>query len=527
MSDILLLNPYYSQKRKYYTFYRAIPPLGLMYLSSYLRKHKIETKIYELGIFEIKDAINLGESRIRFGISDQKIRSFLKTEKPKIVGITSMYSIYYRDVMEIAETVKKFDSKIKVVIGGNHPSDYWHYVLKDKNIDFVVLGEGEESFKELCQTILAGKKTFDKINGIAFRKGGKIVKTLHRKLIMNLDEIPFPAIDKIDFPKYLQYTKSQYTMRYPQASIITSRGCPQDCVYCTVKAVWGRSWRGRSAKNVVDEVEMLIKQYGIREVAFLDDSASVRKKRWGEICDEIVKRKLDFRWTTPNGIAHWTLDKPTIKKMKRAGCYRITFGIESGNIKTRKFLGKPFPLKQAESLIKYANKIGMWTICTNIIGFPYEKMDSIRDTINFAKKCGTDFAPFYLLIPQPTSDVYDYFRKENLLNLDHFFEDLKVHGDKFEEINYVLNETGTDTTIFKKEELRAIQKKAYQEFITYRALSYLLNPLNIIRKIRSWEDFQYTVKLLTNGFSIFKRTLLPSNMRTGDYLYKKPALDYI
>lgn len=494
-----------------------------MYLASYLRKHGLESKIIELGVFKIEDVIQQ-KDRIRFGISDEKIRSFLKRERPKIVGITSMYSIYYRDVMELAKTVKKFDPKIKVVIGGNHPSSYWKFVLKDKNIDFVVIGEGEEIFLELCQAILAKQKSFDTIDGLAFRKGKEIIKTSFKTLIKDLDGIPFPARDMIDFKKYLQNSKSMYTMRNPCASIITSRGCPQDCVYCTVKAVWTRSWRGRSAKNVVDEAEILVKQYGVGEIALLDDSASVNKKRWIEICDEIIKRKLDFRWTTPNGIAHWTLDKRCIRKMKQAGCYRITFGIESGNVETRKFLGKPFPLKEAEKLIKYANSVGMWTICTNIVGFPYEKMDSIRDTINFAKKCGTDFAPFYLLIPQPTSDVYDYFRKEKLLNLDHFFEDLKVNGDEFEEINYVLNETGTDTTYFTKDELRTIQKKAYQEFMTYRMLTYILNPMNILQKIRSWEDFKYTVKLLTNGFTIFKRTLLPSNIRSGDYLYKKPVL---
>jgi len=520
--EILLINPYYSQKKNYYSFYKPVAPLGLMYLASWLRKFGLKSKIVELGIFDIKQAIIL-KDRIRFGISDKEILKTLKKEKPKIVGITSMYSIYYHDVMEIAQTVKRFNKEIKVVIGGNHASSYWNYVLKDKNIDFVVIGEGEQTFLELCRAILKKKKSFRKIKGIAFRgRGGKIVKTEPRELISDLDEIPFPARDLIDFEKYLITPDAQpYLMRYPATGIITSRGCPGRCVYCTVRAVWGRTWRGRSAKNVVDEIELLVKKYGVREIAFLDDSASVNKIRWKEICEEIIRRKINIKWTTPNGIAHWTLDKPTIRKMYKAGCYRITFGIESGNPQTREFLGKPYPLSQAKELIQYANKIGMWTICTNIIGFPYEQMNSIRDTIEFAKKCGTDFATFYLLIPQPTSDVYQYFRKENLLNFDSFFEDLKFDGKIFEEINYILNETGADTKYFKKEELRKIQKNAYREFMTYRALSYILNPTKIIRKIHSREDFFYVLKLLRQGVKILLRTLDLRRLNTSSFLYEK------
>jgi len=524
MSNILLINPYYSQKLKYFSFYLPAPPLGLMYLSSYLRKYGLESKIAELNIFNIKNAHIIGD-RVRFGLSDKKIISILKKTKPKIIGITSMYSVYYRDVMEIAKSIKKFNKKIKVVIGGNHPSSYYNYILKDKNIDFVVIGEGEVTFLELCQAIIKKKKNFNTIKGIAFNHQGKIIRTPVRELIQNLDEIPFPARDLVNFTKYIPLRRDNvYLMRYPASTIITSRGCPGHCIYCTVKAVWGRSWRGRSAKNVVDEIKELSVKYGINELAFMDDSASVNKKRWNEICDEIIKRKIDIKWNTPNGIAHWTLDKPSIKKMYDAGCYRITFGIESGNTDTRKFLGKPYPLSQAKELINYANKIGMWTICTNIIGFPYEKMTSIRDTINFAKNSGTDFATFYHLIPQPTSDVYKYFKKENLLNFDYFFEKLEMDGDEFEKINYVLNETGADTLEFKKEELQKIQKDAYREFIIYRAFSFIANPTKIINKIHSKEDLMYAVRLLSNGFKIMIRTLNPLNLKSSDFLYHKSLL---
>ncbi|MEK6645388.1 MAG: radical SAM protein [Candidatus Firestonebacteria bacterium] len=518
--DILLINPYYSQRKEYHSFIVPAPPLALLYLTGYLRKYNVDCKICEFGVFDPSDAINIGE-RVRFGISDEEIKKIIKKENPKIVGITSMYSIYYADVVDIAKTIKKINNDIKIVLGGNHASSYYPYILKNQNIDIVVIGEGERAFLDLCNVLL-NNGALKNIKGIAYKENGNIIKNEPAEVFSNLDEIPFPARDSIDFKKYIPPRHMvPYLMRYPAATIITSRGCPGKCVYCTVKAVWGRTWRGRGAKNVVDEIEMLVHDYGIKEIVVLDDSASINKQRWSDICDEIINRKIDIKWSTPNGIAHWTLDKNILDKMKKAGCYRVTFGIESGNAETRKFLGKPYSLQQAKEMLKYANKIGMWTICTNILGFPYEKEDSIRDTINFAKKCGTDFATFYLLIPQPTSDVYGYFKKENLLNLDAFFENENPDWYEFEKINYILSETGTDTMFFKKEELRRLQKNAYRSFIIYRFLSYAFVPWKILHKLNSWEDFLYCMKLFKNGALILFRLLNPFKIGTVHFLYKK------
>ncbi|MFH1691100.1 MAG: radical SAM protein [Candidatus Omnitrophota bacterium] len=515
--DILLFNPYYTQLKKFYSFYSPAPPISLMYLAGYLKKHGLSSKIYELGIFEIEKAKQFNNS-IRFGLSDAEIVTILEKEKPRIVGITSMYSIFYRDALEIAKLIKKVSPEIKVVLGGNHASSYWKHVLKNQAVDFVVIGEGEETFLELVRTLTASKP-FEHILGLGWRdNSGRIKRSPERPLIKNLDEIPFPEVDLINYHRYFSHT-NPFAMRAPVISLITSRGCPGKCVYCTVKAVWGRSWRGRSPKNVVDEIENYMRKYNIREFAFLDDSASVDRKRWEGLCDEIIARSLNIKWTTPNGIAHWTLTKDILDKMKKAGCYRITFGIESGYPETRRFLGKPYSLQQAKELIQHANRIGLWTICTNIIGFPYENLNSINATIDFAKRCGTDFAAFYLLMPQPTSEVYEYFKKEGLLNFDSFFEKEDFNEEQFEKINYILNETGSDTVHFKKEELNRLQKQAYRAFLLHRGLSYLANPLKILRKIHSMEDLRFILRIIRKGIQIFLRTLNPFNKKTSDYLY--------
>lgn len=517
--DILLFNPYYSQLIEYYSFYRPTPPMGLLYLAAFLMKYGLNSKIFELGIFDAKDATRDGK-RVRFGLPNDAIAEIIKNEKPKIIGITSMYSVFYRDVVEIVELIKAVNSEIIVVLGGNHVSSYWKYVLKNMAIDYVVIGEGEQTFLELCRLVLSKNSAMD-IPGIAYRDNtAAVVRTKPRSLIKNLDTIPMPAFDLIDFRRYFG-EGNIYSMRYPAAGIMSSRGCPGRCVFCTIQAVWGNTWRGRSPQNVVDEIEFIQKEFGIHEFAFLDDSASVDRVRWMGVCDELLKRKLDIKWTTPNGIAHWTLTKEILSKMHKAGCYRITFGIESGDEDTRKFIGKLHSLKQAKELIRHANRIGMWTICTNIIGFPYENLESINRTIDFAKSSGTDFACFYLLIPQPTSAVYEYFKKEGLLSFDKFFEADDFNEVAFEKINYILNETGCDTLHFKKEELNRLQKDAYRSFIIFRGLTYLFNPLSLVRKINSYEDFRYVLKLLIKGAAIFLRTFNPLYKKSSDYLYSK------
>ena len=506
MTEILLFNQYFTSKRESPDNILAALPINLLSLASHLKRKKVNCKIYELGIFNLDEAI-IENNRVRCGISDKEIAAIVESECPRIIGIGCMYSRHYIDVVSICRLIKNIDASIKVVLGGNHATTFCDMVLKERTIDFVVRGEGEITFYELCDAVLLSNNNYKNIDGLAYKdKNGNIVKTQNRELVKTLDELPIDY-SILDINKYANVTyKSPFLMRYPAIGITSSRGCPGSCVYCTVKAVWGRTWRSKSAKTTVDEIELLHKRYGIQEFAFLDDSASLDKKRWVGICEEIINRKLNIRWTTPNGIAHWTLNKPTLEKMKEAGCYRVTFGIESGNIETRKFLGKPYPLLQAKEMIRYANRIGMWTICTNILGFPYETKEAMRDTLRFAQESGTDFATFYLLAPHVTSDVYSVFKKEGLLNFDHIFNDNVFDEEKYEEMNEIVNDGGLPTKYFTSEELKQMQIGAYKSFVIYRAMTYITNPLNLLRKIKTTEEFKYAIRLVLVGLKILAKS---------------------
>ena len=261
-----------------------------------------------------------------------------------------------------------------------HASTEAENVLRDKNVEAVVIGEGEITFAEVCDAVERGE-SFDGINGVARRNGEHVVFNQPRELIDDLDGLPLPARHLLPINKYLEgqcrELKYNYNMRYPVLSMISSRGCPFRCAFCSFHVVYGQSFRPRSASEVVDEVEFLVEKYRAREIHFLDDNMTVQKKRVHQICDEIIARRLDVKWCAPSGLDIRALDEDLLRKMKKSGCYRFLFGIETGDPETRKYIQKYHDIPQARRMVRSANAIGMWTAASYIIGFPYEKMENI------------------------------------------------------------------------------------------------------------------------------------------------------
>jgi len=472
MTKTLLINPYLTVAGDD----PAQPSimLSLPYLAAYLRKNGFPVKLLDVAGEGCENVIGVGAKK-RYGLSDTDILDAIKTEAPDVVGITAPSTSHITDVQDMARFVKSVCPKALVVVGGAHASSNFKEVLNDNNVDLVIIGEGEETLLDLVRRVDGGA-SLEAIPGTAFRKDGAVHLAAPRPYIENLDKLPFPARDLLPIEALLQRSGEgvNYAMRKRFVTMITSRGCPGSCIYCGVKSVWGHRWRGRSAANVVDEVEELMLKYGAGEIHFLDDSMSVSKTRLMEICDEIIRRKLDIKWTTPNGIAVWFMDKALLRKMKQAGCYRLTFGLESGNKETLKFMGKHYDYGQAREMIRYAGEIGIWTIGTFIIGFPYEKRESIEDTISFAIKSDLNFAVFYIANPLPGTKMYEYFDKEGLLPKDNK-SIVRGVGSKY----------------FSHEELVKIQSEAFTRFMRTR----VSRPGLFLNKVRGFEDFKYLLKL--------------------------------
>ena len=357
--------------------------------------------------------------------------------------------------------------------------------MLEAGADQVVVGEGEQAFMDIIE--------------------GNRDPIVQREFIKDLDGLPMPAYDMIDFMRYIEVS-NPFMMASPGAGIISSRGCPNDCVFCTANGVWQRKWRAKSPKAVVAEMQVLIWAYGIKEFHFLDDNMAVSRQRLREICELIIKRELNIKWATPNGIPYWLLDEDLLRLMKRSGCYRLTFGIESADPLMREYIGKNYSLDKAKEVIEYANKIGMWTIITNIIGFPYETEKQIRRTIDFAKDSGADFATFFTLLPHPSARVYKDFVKEGLIDKDDMFS--------------ALNEGGCKTVNFTKQQIKDFQQQAYNEFVEHKMWQYIKKPWLLLQKIHSIEDLLYLIKV--GWFGIQMKLRQGKKIATSkDYIYGK------
>lgn len=299
-----------------------------------------------------------------------------------------MFTQYKQNTYDFIDFIRSI-YKTHIIVGGAHastfPEDMSEYA------DTVVVGEGEEVIADIIEN----------------RREG-IIRT---NRITDLDSLPMPAWDlMMDDLKEINWLsrKSPFLMRRPLAHIITSRGCPNACTFCAVKVAWGRKWIYRSAKNVVDEIEYLYK-LGFREIHFNDDNCSINKERMYAICEDIIARNIDIRIACPTGIHVATLDKRLLQTMRKAGFYRLCFGIETGNQEMQKKIKKNIDLEKAKKVIKDANDLGYWTSATFITGFPEETEEQTQDTFNFAKTSGIDFPIFYNLQIQPKTEMYERF----------------------------------------------------------------------------------------------------------------------
>lgn len=483
---VLLINPPITIDENDYLDDAVSPPLGLGYLSAFLVHHGHDVRILDCLAAGFDIIEQIGQKK-RYGLKEETIKDAIKQYKPNLVGITSMFTARAGDAHRMARLVKNAKKEIFVVFGGCHASSSFMKVLDDLNIDMIVRGEGEQTLLEIANNLTLAKP-LDHIKGTVIRKNGSVLTNEPRPFMENLDLVPFPARDLFPVELYFKNQRKgvNYNIRWPFISMITSRGCPGHCVFCAVKTIWGRRWRARSPVNVVDEIEHILNKYGVREIVFLDDNISVNRNRMKDICREIIKRRLDIKWQTPNGIALWTLDEKLLRLMKESGCFKLTFGLESGNEDTLKFIRKNYSYEHANNVIKYANKLGIITLGTFIIGFPYENKNAIDNTINYAVNSDLDFAFFFTPATFQGTELFEITKRE----------ELPYNPDSSTVIG------GVTSKYFTIEQLNKFRHEAGLRF----AKSRLRKMYKYLLKIRSIENFWYFVKLAKYFIQIFVKS---------------------
>jgi len=493
MLKILLINPYCTSnknERKY-----PLEPLGLLSLSTYIKKEieknslDIEIKILDIQMEGVESCIKT-KSGYRSGLSDDEIKDFIKKYKPDLVGITNNYTNNTQDVLELSKLIKESCSKCILVLGGAHATIDHKNIIKTKEIDAVVRGEGEETFKKIVLS-LYNKSGFREILGLTYKEKNKIEVNEDGPLIEDINVLPIPDRSLIPYEKYLEKTSKIYFFpkNKPIGTLFSARGCPFRCIFCSTQKVWRNKWRSRSPENILKEIEYLMKNYGVREISFQDDQFIGDKHRIIKFCKLLIKKKLKISFIVPSGITPSLIDEKTIELMRKAGFYRICFSIDVGTEAARNFARKPVKIKKMRELIKKTNSKGLWTYATFIIGFPFEKVENVQKTIKYAYSLKLDFVRFYIAQPHLGSDLYDLYSKEGLIN-KNIVENYHTLFESIIENKYISSN--------KLIELRDSAELEYQKF----HLRHFLNPIYVIQefipKISSIKKLAYFVGLISH-----------------------------
>lgn len=419
------------------------PPLGIMYVAAYAEKYT-DNKI---------EIIDILAEELDYASFEREIL----IRKPDVVGITAM-TFTLIDVMIIAKIIKKIDNNIKIVLGGPHVHIYPNETINIPEIDYLVLGEGEITFTELLQNI-DNYENLKNIKGLVFKHNGEIINTGYRDLIKNLDDIPFPArhLTKVELYNSLLSKHSSTTI------MMTSRGCPYRCIFCD-RPHLGKVFRARSAENVVDEMQECI-DMGIGEFILYDDTFTIDRQRVLDVCQLIDKRGLDISWDIRARVN--TVDKEMLTRLKRAGCERIHYGIESANPEILKILRKGITIPEVEKVFKITKGLGIETLAYFMIGSPTETREQILNTINYAKKLDPDYVHFSITTPFPGTELYFMGLREGLFKHDYWKE-------------FAANPTKDFIpqpwdAILNRDELMELLDRAYKSFYT--------RPTYVIKKI--------------------------------------------
>jgi len=376
---------------------RVYPPLGLLYVAAAAeRLPGVEVRVLDAPAekAELED--------IRGRVSDFG---------PDVVGIQAL-TFTLIDARQVASAVKSVSGDIHVCVGGAHVNIYPEETMRWGEVDSIVMGEGEYAFAELLEC-LRGGRSLESVSGIYYRKNGDIVRTEPRGTIENLDDVPAPARHLIDQTTYW----SSIAKTRPVTTLMTSRGCPYRCIFCDRPAL-GKRFRARSAQSVVDEMETCVRDYGIREFFFYDDTFSINRQRVVDICNEILARRLDVIWDVRARVN--TVDPALLGLLRKAGCERIHYGVEAGVQRIVDALGKQISLDQAEQVFRWSRTEGIQTLGYFMIGNPGETREDIAQTIEFARHLRPDYAHFAVTTPFPGTALYRMGIEQGLYKTDHW-----------------------------------------------------------------------------------------------------------
>jgi anaerobic magnesium-protoporphyrin IX monomethyl ester cyclase len=370
-----------------------------------------------------------------------------------VIGITAT-TLLYNSAKTLLGIARETHPKAVTIIGGSHAT-FWdtNALQETPALDIVVRREGETTFLEILQHLQTGKPLND-VLGITFRaKDGTFIRTEDRPFLTDLDSLPFPAYHLLPLESFHRMGKTIFPLT-------TSRGCVQWCDFCSTVRMFGRGYRTRSPKNVVDEIEMLHNKYGESQFTFYDDAFTVNRANVMTMCSELKARNLHVQWDCETRVDY--VDQELLQTMKDAGCLAVWYGVESGSEKILGQMNKKTKKDQIRAAFKMTQKTGMMVIASAIIGFPGETEETAWETINFIKELNPDDIGFYVATPYPGTPMYELVKKNGWLRITDF--------DRYDTATPTF-----ETPELSMERIREIRYKAHQQF--YLRPRYVLKML--------------------------------------------------
>jgi anaerobic magnesium-protoporphyrin IX monomethyl ester cyclase len=428
-------------------------PLGLIYLASYLELKKIPVSIIDFKVT---------------AMADDELRIYLRSKRPTYVGVSCM-TLEYEGAKSLLRLIKEVDPSIITVVGGPHASSFPHEIITNPDVDIVAIGEGEKTMYEI-----ASGKAPSEIKGIAYKDGEKLFFTEPRGYIENLDEIPIPAYHLIDMEAYFRvpYGHGLMLADKRRAQIFTTRGCPFHCNYC--HNIFGKRFRARSPKIVLEEIRLLHDRYQVKEFQFEDDSFNVDIRRAKKIMDMITDSGMKIKISFPNGIRGDIADEELIIKMKQAGVYYLFLAVETADPDMQKRIGKNMDLQRLTETMEYASRNGIFLGGFFMIGFLDETKEQMLKTIDFAAKSKLHTAIFFKVAPFKGTRLY-----EEALEAGH-----QLDCDDLSNLNFRFGKVNISKVSL--EELDRLHKYAYFRFYS--------NPRRMISLFMAFPDKLTLVK---------------------------------
>lgn len=453
------------------------PPLGLAYLAAMLEENGTKVQVID-AIAEAADQYIQEDGYLIRGLTVEETVERIEPNS-ELIGISCMFTQDWPWMRILIRAIRARFPNAVIVGGGEHLTALPEFCLRDcPELDFCVLGEGEETLVELVNN-LDDPQRLREVAGLSFLNRGKYVQTCSRKRIRAVDELPYPAWHHFNMEVYLSSRNAHGVFRGRSMGILATRGCPYKCTFCSNPVMYGNLWMARSPSDVLDEIELYMDKYGAENIDFYDLTFILKKSWILEFCGEIERRGMNFTWQLPTGTRSEVIDDEVSRALYRTGCRNITYAPESGSPATLKRIKKQVDLGKLTKSIRSALAAHVNVKVNMVIGFPDDERSDMVKSVLFAWKLallGTHDLAFFIFSPYPGSSLFDQLRAEGRIGEldDTYFRSLVAFMDVFSSTGYCRKMSGRELKYWR-----------FIGMASFFGLSYLVRPWRLVKLIKS------------------------------------------